>query len=333
MTAAPRMRWGVLGTARIARTIIAAIRSGGAGEVVAVASRDPARAQAFAQELAIPRVLPDYRTLVADPGIDVLYCPLPVAQHAPWALAAIDAGKHVLVEKPFAMSAAEAERVFAAAAARGVTVGEAFMCRFHPLTERARAVVAEGTVGTPRLVRSTFAVAIADTHDGALDIRWQAEQGGGAMRDLGVYCVGISRLLLGEDPIEAQATATLRHGVDASIAGALRFPSGALATFACSMEATFDCSYEIIGSAGRVRVDRGGMVAWPGSAFPLTCWFGDQVRHEEIPPANHYERMIQSFARSLQGEDAFGVAPADTLAMARAVDAVLAAAPLRAAAG
>jgi xylose dehydrogenase (NAD/NADP) len=313
-------RWGILGTARHAGTIIAAIRAIAAGEIVAVASRDLGRSRAFAATHGIPRAHAGYEQLLADPGVDVVYIPLPAALHARWAIAAIQQGKHVLVEKPFAMDAVEAEAVFAAAAARGLAVGEAFMCLFHPLTQRMRALVRAGAVGTPRLVRSSFAVTIAP----ADDIRWQAEAGGGALRDLGCYCVGISRYLLGEEPASVAASASLARGVDAEVAGTLRFPSGALASFACSMDAAFECSYEVIGSSGRLRVDRGGMVAWPGTAFSIGHWQGDQFREEAIAPADHYQLMIASFAERVRSGAPYGIAASDTIATMRTLDQLLA---------
>ncbi len=320
MRPSPSVRWGVLGCSRHAKGLIGAIRAAQAGSVEAIASRELERARAFALELGIPRSCASYEQLLQDPDIDAVYIPLPAAFHARWALAAIAAGKHVLVEKPFAMSAAEAEAVFAAGKARGLAVGEAFMCRFHPLTSRMRQLVQEGAIGTPRLVRASFAVTITPVSD----IRWQREAGGGALRDLGCYCVGIARYLLGEEPSGAQAIAHFAHGVDASIAGGLSFPSGALASFACSMQAQLECRYDVLGSSGRLRVDRGGMVAWGGTVFTIQRWQGDTYSEELIAPADHYQLMVANFAERIRSGTPYGISPQDTIANARALDRLLA---------
>ncbi len=321
MTATPR--WGILGTGVIVASMVRGIRTAQAGEIVAIASRDEARARAAAAKHGIPRAIASYEELLAHPGVDAVYVALPISEHVPWALKAIAAGKHALVEKPFALSAPDAERTFAAARARGVVVGEALVTGFHPLARRARALVAEGAIGAVRLARSTFSISIAGE---AENFRWRADLGGGAMRDIGCYSVAILRWLIGEEPSGVSAQASFERGVDAEIAAVLRFPSGALATLACGLRSQFDCSYEAFGTAGRLRVDFGGTAAWAGTAFDIELWQGDARRTETIAPFDGYVALAESFARAVREGLAFGHLPAETVAIQRVIDAVLAAA-------
>jgi len=311
------VRWGVLGAARIAEAVVPAIASTPGSTVAAIASRDPARAQAFAAKHGIARAYAGYADLLADPDIDAVYVPLPAAEHATWALACAAAGKAALIEKPFATNAAEAATVVAAFADRGALVGEALMYRFHPLTRRVRQLVVDGAVGRVATVRASFSVAIPPG-----DIRWRSA-GGGALLDLGCYCVSVLRLMAGGEPTTATARATWAEpGVDAAFAGALGFPGGALGHFACGMRAHFDCSYEIVGDAGRLRVDRGAMVAWPGEAFAIGRWSAQGETRETVPAADHYQLMVASFADAVRGRAPYAVPPDETLANLRVMDAL-----------
>jgi predicted dehydrogenase len=315
-----RIRWGVLGCARIAdQSVIPAIKASGNGMLQAVASRDAARAQACAAKHGAVTAHASYEALLADPQVDAVYLPLPTALHAPWALKAIAARKPVLVEKPFATSAAEAQQVLDAGRAAGVPVGEAYMYHFHPVTRRVVELVRQGAIGKPELVRATFGVEIKPG-----DFRWQADAGGGALADLGCYCAGIARLLIGEEPASVASRARFQDGVDATLTGLLSFPSGAQAFFGCSMATAFDCSYEVFGPAGRIRVDRGGMVTWPGEAFTIQVWDAAGQRTETIPAANHYQLMVEAFAAGLRGGPAYPITAAETLGNLRTLDALLA---------
>jgi predicted dehydrogenase len=313
------VRWGILGAARIADGVAQAIAAADGAKLAAVASRDPRRAAAFAAKHSC-RAHASYEALLDDPTIDAVYVPVPTALHAEWALRCAEAGKPALVEKPFAMSAAEARRVFTAFAERSLPVGEALMYHFHPLTRRARALIADGALGPLRALRSTFVTAIAAPDD----IRWRRETGGGALRDLGCYCVSVLRLLAGAEPttlaaIQSEASA----GVDAAFAGTLHFPGGALGWFGCAMRGAFDCSYEAIGDDGILRVDRGAMVAWPGEAFRIALARGDRREEIDVPSENHYRLMIESFSRAVSGIERYGIPPEETLANLEVMDQLL----------
>lgn len=317
------IRWGVLGCARIADTkVLPAMRASANGVLHAVASRNPARACDFARRHGAARWHAGYEALLADPEVDAVYLPLPTQEHAAWALRCLAAGKPVLVEKPFAGSAAEAAAVLAAARAAGVAVGEAWMYRFNPIAVRMRELVRQGAVGRPSLMQAWFATNPPET-----DFRWRPEAGGGVMADIGGYCTGIMRFVLDAEPEAVAASVDWHRGVDAAVAGSLRFPGGILGSFTCSMRAAFCIGYEVQGDRGRLRVDEGGMVAWPGRSFEIERWDGRlEKTRETVPEADHYRSMLEAFAASLRGGPAYPVGPEETLANLRLNAAILASA-------
>lgn len=311
------VRWGVLGCAHIAGSAVApAIAASANGRLQAVASRDRAKAAAFAAKHGAATAYGSYEELLADPAVEAVYLPLPNVLHAAWAVRAAAAGKAVLVEKPFALSATEAETVLTACVRHGVPVGEACSYRFHPLLHRVTALVHGGAVGRVELIRSTFTVTAP------AGFRWQA--GGGVLADLGCYGVGLARCLARAEPVSCTARARYQDGVDVTMAGQLAFPGGVLAMFMVSQAAHFDCSYEAIGSAGRLRVDRGGTAAWPGEAFRIHLWDAAGERDETIPPCNTYLAMVEAFASALRGGPPYPITPAESLANQRVVDALAA---------
>ena len=293
------IRWGILGTAEIARSaVVPAIQKSRNGKVIAVASRDLAKAKAFANPLGIERAYGSYEELLADPNVDAIYNPLPVSLHAPWSIRAAEAGKPTLCEKPLATNAREAQAMIAAFSKRQLLLAEALMYRYHPLTQRAVQMVKDGGVGDIQLLRASFT---AQPARGATDFRFRRELGGGVMLDLGVYCVSILRWLAGEEPSACNAivqTGTT-SGVDERAAGALRFPSGKIGSFSCGMPLQFECSYSVIGTNGHLLVDWGAMVAWPGSEFKIRHWQGNNYQEIAISPANHYQLMVEDFGDSL----------------------------------
>ncbi|HEX8254678.1 MAG TPA: Gfo/Idh/MocA family oxidoreductase [Thermoanaerobaculia bacterium] len=246
------LRWGVLGTARFGDSFVPLIRAAGQ-RAVAVASRSEERARECAARWEVERRADSYEALLADPDIDVVYIPLPNALHVEWTLRAIDAGKHVLCEKPLALEPSDVDRIAKAASAAAVAVSEAFAYRAHPLTAKLRALVRDGAIGTPRLVKSAYtSYSIAKG-----DVRFDPTLGGGALSDVGCYCVSLARYVVGEEPVEAAASQRLgATGVDLSFDGTLRFPSEAVLQFRCSFEAPFDTRTEIIGTTGTIVVEQ-----------------------------------------------------------------------------
>lgn len=319
--AAAPVRWGILSTAAIAASaLVPAIRAARNGMLHSVASRDGARAREFAAAQGFVRSHDSYEALLADPEVDAVYIPLPNALHAPWCLKAADAGKPVLCEKPLAVDAAEARRVVAYFKERGVLLAEAFMFRHHPLTRQALALLRAGRIGTLQAVRASF---FAVQGKAASDIRFSAELAGGALRDLGCYCTAIMRLAAGEEPVEVRGVVeSMPGGVDARACGVLKFPSGVVGDFACGFDAPFSASYEFLGSGGRLLVDQGAMVAWPGTAFPIKLWSGGGYEEITVPPANHYQLMVEDFGDALRQGRALEFPADDAIANLAAIDRV-----------
>lgn len=245
------IRWGILGTARINRRVIPAMRLARRSELVAVASRERARADRFAADWSIPRALAGYHTLLDDPSIDAVYIPLPNADHVPWTLAAIAAGKHVLCEKPLALDPSDVDRIAAASAAAGVVVEEGFMYRHEPMTSRVIALVNSGALGTIRAVVSGFTFAL----ESAANIRMNPALGGGALWDVGSYPVTYTQLIVGHEPKLVFGTAQwTASGVDEEFMGMLRFSEGATANIYCGFRAAYRTWLEVLGSDGALTV-------------------------------------------------------------------------------
>jgi len=247
------LRWGIVSTAGIGMSkVIPGMRKAARCEVVAIASRDEARAEGAASELGIARSHGSYEDLLADPDVDAVYIPLPNHLHAEWTFAAARAGKHVLCEKPLAMTAADAERMIEVCEAEGVLLMEAFMYRLHPSWEAVRQLVDSGRIGELRAVQSWFSY----FNDDAGNIRNIPEAGGGALFDVGCYSVNLSRMLFGGEPERVQGSVTRDPdmGIDVVTSGILGFPGG-VATFTCSIRAEPDQRVHVYGTRGRISVE------------------------------------------------------------------------------
>jgi predicted dehydrogenase len=226
-------RIGLLGASRIAPTaVIGPARDDPGFEVTAVAARDVARARAYAEEHDIPSVAEDYAALIVRDDVDVIYNALPPAGHAKWTIAALEAGKAVLCEKPFARNAREAASMVAVSRAAGRVLIEAFHYRFHAVMRRAEGLARDGALGLLRSGGAEFVAPIPKTPD---ELRWRADQGGGALMDLGCYPVHALRTLVGGEPEVLGAAGVFDQGADASMKADLRFPNGVGATMVCSM--------------------------------------------------------------------------------------------------
>lgn len=246
-----RLRWGILGTARINRRLIPAIRVAPRSELVAVASRTRARAEAYAHEWQIPRGVEGYQALLDDPAIDAVYIPLPNSEHVPWTLAAVAAGKHVLCEKPMALDASDIDRIQAAAIAANVIVEEGLMYRHEPLTAKVLELVQGGALGTLRAIVSGFTFNLTNATDPRLD----PALGGGSLWDVGCYPVTYARLLTGRDPKMVFGSAHWHDsGVDEEFMGMLRFPGGTTATIYSGFRAALRTWLEVLGSEGALTV-------------------------------------------------------------------------------
>ena len=247
------LRWGVMSTARIAvNKVIPGMRAGSRSEVLAIASREAGRAEAVARSLDIPRAYGSYEALLADPDVDAVYIPLPNHLHAEWTIAAARAGKHVLCEKPLAVTSAQAQDMADACRDAGVVLMEAFMYREHPSWVAVRELVASGRIGRLRAVDSWFSY----FNDDPANIRNIRAYAGGALMDIGCYSVNLSRMLFGHEPVSVAASITRDpvSGVDILTSGLLTFNGGA-ATFTCATQLEPDQRVHIYGTTGRIQIE------------------------------------------------------------------------------
>jgi len=309
------VRLGLLSTARINGEILQAAAGSDAVEVVAVASRERPRAEAYAREHGLERAHGSYEELVADPEVDAIYNSLPNSMHIPWSFRALEAGKHVLCEKPLDRRPAEIERVFELAESRGLVFAEAFMYRHHPQTARVAELVREGAIGRLRAVRAVFAFRLSDS----ADIRMRPELDGGALMDLGSYCVSGARLLAGEPERCSGEQILAETGVDAAFHGTLRFPGDVVAQFEASFFAPFAQRLEAIGEEGVIEV---GAPWLQNRAGDVLLRRGEEAERVEIPTANAYGCELADFAAAVRGEDEPLLGRSDALGQAKAIDAL-----------
>jgi predicted dehydrogenase len=313
------VRIGVLGAARIApAAIVKPARNSNEADVVAVAARDRNRADAFASKHGIPRVCDSYAALVADPDIDAIYNPLPNGLHAEWTMAALEAGKHVLCEKPFTSNAEEAEAVAAVATRTGLVAMEAFHYRYHPLAHRMREVVESGELGTIRRVETALCFPLPKFSD----IRYQYELAGGATMDVGTYTVHMARLLGCDEPEVISAEAKLRTpNVDRAMRAELSFPAGHTGRITCSMWSRW-----LIQTYARVTGEQGELhvinPTTPQLWHRLRVKSNGSTRTEKFTRRPTYEFQLDAFcAAVLRGEPTL-TPPADSIANMRVLDAV-----------
>ncbi|MGA2111134.1 MAG: Gfo/Idh/MocA family oxidoreductase [Anaerolineales bacterium] len=241
------LRWGFLGTARINSALVNPLRVSQRNTLVAVASRDMKKAGPYASELGIPRAYGSYTAMLQDQDVDVVYVSLPNSLHAEWTVKAVEAGKHVLCEKPLALTVADVDRIIAASKRAGVVVAEAFMYRYHPQTLKVKALVEEGAVGSLRLVRASFSFRLSQEKD----IRLDPKLGGGSLWDVGCYTTSYARFVIGAEPSEVAGWEVLGPtGVDELFVGTMRFPGEVFAQIDCGFRTPYRARVEIIGSEG-----------------------------------------------------------------------------------
>jgi D-xylose 1-dehydrogenase (NADP+, D-xylono-1,5-lactone-forming) len=294
-----KLRWGVLSTARIGiNAVIPAIQQSSNGVVAAIASRDATRAQEVAKALNIPRAFGSYDALLESSDIDAVYIPLPNHMHHEWTIRAAERGKHILCEKPFALNAAQVDEMIAAAKQHHVLLMEAFMYRFHPQFAKLKALIAEGAIGKVQTIRSAFGFFL----DRPNDIRIRKETGGGALMDVGCYCVNMARLVTDAEPLHAQAEVVLREssGVDDSLAAIMRFPGDVIALFDCSFRTDYREWLQVQGTKGRLDVPRPVKPMSNPAEIILSRGEKTDAMFESIsytvPAANHYRLMVEHFA-------------------------------------
>ncbi len=317
------LRWGLLSTARINDALLQADPAK-QERWVAVGSRDRARAEAYAQEKGLARAHGSYEELLADPEVDAVYIGLPNGLHVPWSRRALEAGKHVLVEKPFSPHPDAVAGCFDLARERGLVLAEAFMWRHHPQARKARALIEAGEIGELRAVHAHFTFTLEDP----ADVRWQTALEGGALMDLGCYCVSGCRTLTGAEPERVHGELTRSHppgdGVDATFSGLLRFPGDVTGTFTCSFDAVRHHELVATGTAGRLRLDD----PWHGTrpVVAVTGADGELAEHACESELGPYALELDDFEAAVAGERAPLLGREDALGQARAIAALYAAA-------
>jgi D-xylose 1-dehydrogenase (NADP+, D-xylono-1,5-lactone-forming) len=313
------IRWGILSTANIGRIrVIPAIHRSPGNAVVAVASRDLARAEQFAKVNDIPRAYGTYEALLADDNVDAIYNPLPNSLHAEWAIRSAEAGKPMLCEKPLARDADEAQRMVDAFASRGVLFAEAFMYRFHPRTMRVLELVQDGTIGDLHAISANFTFNLRRDDD----IRFDADLAGGSLMDVGCYCINVIRLMTGAEPTAVKGFEERgEQAVDVNFSGVLRFESGTLAHFSSGLRTTLDHRYALYGSAGKILVEDGFVPSAEANTV-IQLWRGADYEEIVISPVDQYQLMVEDFASALQDQRAPRFAPADAVANMRVIDAL-----------
>jgi predicted dehydrogenase len=313
VTAGP-VRWGFLSTARINRRLLAAAEKSDSAEFVAVASRDAGHAEAYALEHGIERAHGSYESLLQDQEIDAVYISLPNSLHVEWAIRALQAGKHVLCEKPLTRKAAEAEESFAAAERAGRILMEAFMWRHSPQTAKLVQLVQGGVIGQVRLVRATFSFPV----EGRRNIRLDPGLGGGALMDVGVYGVSAARLVGGEPERVYGEQVIGDSGVDVLFTGVLRFPRGIVAQIDAGMELPRRDGLEVVGTEGSLVIPD----PWLARRLVLHLRRGESREEIALPPADPYRLELENMSAAIRGEAEPLLGPEDALGQARTLEAL-----------
>jgi D-xylose 1-dehydrogenase (NADP+, D-xylono-1,5-lactone-forming) len=288
------VKWGIVSTADINRKVIPGAHASDKVELVAVASRERSKAETYANEWEIPRAYGSYDDLLADAEIEAVYISLPNTLHCEWSIKAMEAGKHVLCEKPLSRDPGEVSAAFDAAERTGMLMTEAFMWRHNPQTKRLKELVDGGAIGELRLIRSTFSYSLYDE----ANIRLRTDVDGGALMDVGCYCVSGSRLLGGE-PLEAHSLARRGpSGTDWVTAGVLRFPNDLLATFDCGTALPNRDELEAIGSEGSVFLDD----PWHCNTPVIELRRDGEVERIELPFEDSYRLELENVCDAIRGE-------------------------------
>ncbi len=317
------VRWGILSTARIGRTkVVPGMMKSPLCDIAAVASRNEASAQAMAHELGIPKAYGSYEALLADPDIEAIYNPLPNHLHVPLTLMAASAGKHVLCEKPIAITAQEAEQLKEASSK--VFIAEAFMVRHHPQWQHARNLIEEGAIGEVRAIQVLFSYFNADPSN----IRNMADIGGGGLLDIGCYAVVAGRYFFDSEPVRVIALEDLDPAlaIDRTMSALMDFGEGRQLTFTVSTQLVPYQRVQVLGTKGRIEIEI------PFNAPPDqptrvflddgTVHGGGSAQAIEFPVTDQYQLQGEAFSRVVRGADPLRYGLDDALKNMRVLDAI-----------
>jgi predicted dehydrogenase len=315
-----KVRWGVLSTANIATSkVIPAMQQGTYGEIAAIASRNPEKARAVAAQLGIPKAYGSYEDLLADADIDAIYNPLPNSLHVPWSIKVLQAGKHVLCEKPIAPTAVEGQMlVDAARQYPHLKVMEAFMYRFHPQWQRARQLVLEGNIGELRTIQSFFSYYLTDPNN----IRNRSDFGGGSMLDIGCYPISLARFIFGAEPGRVFGIVEYdpRFKTDRLASGILDFGRGT-STFTCATQLSPYQRVNIFGTEGQVEIE----IPFNAPADePCTIWYqhGDKIEEIQFEVCNQYTIQGDAFSRAILNNQDVPTPIEDAVANMKVIEAI-----------
>jgi D-xylose 1-dehydrogenase (NADP+, D-xylono-1,5-lactone-forming) len=310
------VKWGLLSTALINDAILAGAAESSEVGVIGVASRDEERARSYANEHGLERSYGSYEALLADPEIEAVYVSLPNSLHVEWTLRALDAGKHVLVEKPFSKHPDQVEEAFDRAEAAGLVLSEGFMWRHHPQARRLTELIDSGVAGRVRVVRTAFAFDLA-TERGTGDTRFDPALDGGALMDVGCYCISGLRLVAGE-PERATGEQVLGpSGVDVVFTGALAFADGVVGHFDCGFIVPRRAALEVVGEEATILVPDPFTPRIPGIEVLRP---GDEPEKIAIEPANSYRLELEDVSAAIRGEGSLLLGREDAISQARTID-------------
>jgi predicted dehydrogenase len=307
--------WGIISTADINRRLIPGAQASPRVDLIAVASRDQRRAEDYAREWGIERAYGSYDALLADADVEAVYISLPNTMHCEWSIRALEAGKHVLCEKPMSRHTDEVESAFAAAERAGRHLSEAFMYRHNPQTKRLRQLLDDGAVGDVRLIRTAFSYSLYDPDN----IRLRTDVEGGALMDVGCYCVSGARLAAGGEPVSAYGQAWIGEtGTDWVFTGLLRFDGDVLANFDCGTALPERDELEVIGSEGSLFLDD----PWHCKLPVIEVRRDGKVERIELEPVDSYRLELENVSDAIDGNADLLLGRADAVGQARALEAL-----------
>jgi predicted dehydrogenase len=308
------LRLGLVSTADINRKVIPGAHASDKIDLVAVASRDRRRAEEYAKTWEIERAYGSYEELLADPDVDAVYISLPNTMHREWSIRSLEAGKHVICEKPFSRRPEDVEAAFDAAERTGRLLTEAFMYRHNPQAERIAELVRDGAIGELRVIRSAFSYSLYDVDN----IRLRTDLDGGSLMDVGCYCISGSRLLAGEPESVFGRAYIGPSGTDWAFTGSLRFPGDVLALFDCGTCLIERDELEAIGSEGSLFLDD----PWHGQRPVIELRRSDGTELIELERVDSYQLELENLADAVAGSAPLLLGREDALGQARTIDAL-----------
>jgi predicted dehydrogenase len=326
---AMKLKWGILSTANIGtQKVIPAIQKAGNCEVAAIASRNIESAEKAAAELGIPKAYGSYTEMLDDPGIQLVYNPLPNHLHVPWTIKALEAGKHVLCEKPIGLNTREAEELLQVSRQfPKLKLMEAFMYRFHPQWGKALQLIGEGKIGRVKAIHSFFSYYNTDP----ANIRNIAGIGGGALMDIGCYCIQFARFIYGNEPLRvvAQTERDPEFKTDIITSGMLDFGNGQSSLFTCSTQLQPFQRAQIVGTMGRIEIEV-PVNAPPDRLVKVSLFTGDKSKEMFIGPADQYTLQAEAFANAVLNNEPVPIAFDDAVNNMKVIDALFASAETQA---